>query len=112
GGGARAVRCGRRRVELGGPPPRHPPAGRGRGVGPPPLRVASTRAAVRARLRSDVLRPYRAGRRGLRLRFPAGRYRHSGTGDSLTGSTAACSFAPLSLPPIDRAHRPPPPPPA
>ncbi len=41
-----------------------------RGAQPPPRRLADAAAALYARLRRDVLQPYRPGRRRLRLRFP------------------------------------------
>ena len=44
-----------------------------RGAGAPPRRVDAAAAALRARLRLAVPRSTCAGRRGLRLRFPARR---------------------------------------
>ena len=54
-----------------------------RGAGPPPRRLEGAAAALSARLRRDVLRAYRPGRRGLRLRFSPGHGRDAGAGDSL-----------------------------
>ena len=51
----------------------------------PPRRLDAAEAALRARLRLDVLAPHRAGRERLRLRLPAHRFRRAraGAGDFL-----------------------------
>ena len=54
-----------------------------RGTRPPPRRLEGAAAALPARLRRHVLRPYRPGRRGLRLRFPRRRGTDSRAGNSL-----------------------------
>ena len=48
----------------------HPSACQRRGAGPPQGGLEAAAAALPARLRRHVLRAYRPGRRGLRLRFP------------------------------------------
>ena len=49
----------------------------------PQGRLEAAAAEIPARLWRDVLRAYRPGRRGLRLRFPAGQGCDAGAGDSL-----------------------------
>ncbi len=53
------------------------------GAGAPARRLDGAAAEISARLRRDVLRTHRPGRRGLRLRFPRRHGAHCGAGDSL-----------------------------
>ena len=55
----------------------------GRGARAPPRRLDAACAALSARLRRDVCRAHRPGRRRLRFRFPARRRIDPGAGDSL-----------------------------
>ena len=63
--------------------PPHPPACQRRGARPPPRRLEAAGAALRSRLRRDVLHPHRPGRRRLRLRLPRRQGPDRRAGDSL-----------------------------
>ena len=56
----------------------HPPRGQRRGAGRAPRRLDAAAAALRARLRLDVLAAHPPGRRGLRLRLPRDLVRRAG----------------------------------
>src|SRR5262249_20123068 len=80
---AARLRADRRRDRGRRPGAPHPPARLRREIGCAARRLDAAAAALPARLRRDVLGPYRPGRRGLRLRLPAGGREDSRAGDPL-----------------------------
>ncbi len=79
-------------IEVDVDEPPHPSARQRRGTGAAQSRMDAAEAALPAGLWGDVRRAYRAGRRGLRFRLPAGRRATPGAGNPLTGEA-------ISLPP-------------
>ncbi len=65
------------------------------GVQSPPRRLAGAAAALRTRLRRDVLAAYRAGRRGLRFRFPGRHRTDAGAGNPLTNGDVRAAWRQL-----------------